>query len=1043
MQPYLSQRKSNLGKFRRESFSFLFFLGVVLFSTLPIFAELLPIKSYTVADGLQRDEVKRIRRDSRGFMWFCTDDGISRFDGVGMTNFTTADGLPHRIVEDFLETKTGAIYIATDKGLARLNPFGLRGSTETPLFTVFLPDNPKAEKIVTLMEDKAGQVWVGTSDGLYKLMETGGKVSFENVPLGTPLVVSGGAALIASEPNSLYVKTILEDRHHTLWVGTFGSGLFRFSPDGSVRHFTAPAELPDNKITDLLEARDGRLWIGMRSDKSGGVCLIDEAASKERPIGKCYTTKDGLGANWVRDIHQTSDGQIWVATLYGLCRWQGEDKTPVCRNYSAKNGLCDELQTLAEDNDGNLWTGSSCGAKKIARYGFTTYKGADGLLYDKVNSIFENSSGDLFALAFPKDKRIISRLEGDKFSLMKPNLPDNVDYHGWGWENTVWQDHLGAWWIASGYGLFRSPNKTSFENLDRTKLGKLETGAKDTDVFRVFEDSRGDIWILTVGDNYELLRWERAKNIWHNYTTQLGFSNFRFGTALVEDGYGNIWIGASSDNGNSALIRYRNGGFRILTQAEGAPSGSILDLFVDSRGRLWIPSTNDGLRRLDETNSDSFAFTKYTTANGLTVNATSAITEDEFGRIYVGTWKGIDRLNPDTGQIENFTTADGLPNDFVEVAYRDRYNNLWFGTYEGLAKFVPEPPRTRQPPTILINGLRVSGVPQVVSVLGETNIPRLELDAEQRQITVDFIGLGASLGEKLKYEYRLNDSDWAPTTERTVNFANLASSEYRFEVRAITADRIYSPTPATLSFRIAAPLWQRWWFMLGVLLSAALVIYLFYKNRLARLLEMERMRTRIATDLHDDIGANLTRISMLSEVANQQPTNGNGNLLTSIAEIARESVASMNDIVWAISPDHDRLLDLTRRMRQHAEEVFTYREIDLKFNAPSSDSDLKLSVGVRRDVLLIFKEAVNNAARHSDCTKVEIDFACENSILRLQIKDNGKGFATEVESDGHGLRSIARRAKTLGGNLHIESQTEKGTSVKFELPLPKSTYAGA
>jgi signal transduction histidine kinase/streptogramin lyase len=1034
MQVYVGHKKSGLGKLRRESFSFLFFAVVVLFSALPIFAELLPIKSYTVADGLQRDEVKRIRRDSRGFMWFCTDDGISRFDGVGMTNFTTADGLPNRIVEDFLETKNGAIYIATDKGLARLNPLGLRGSAANPLFTVFLPDNPKAEKILTLMEGSAGQVWVGTSDGLYKLMEMGGEISFENVPLGTPLVVSGGGAIIASEPNSLYVKTILEDRHKTLWIGTFGSGLFRLSPDGSVRHFTAPAELPDNKITDLLEDSHGQLWMSLRSDKLGGVCLMDEKAN-EHPLKKCYTTKDGLDANWVRDIHETRDGQLWLATLSGLCRWQGEGNTPVCKNYSAKNGLCNHLLTLGEDNDGNLWTGSPCGAKKIARYGFTTYKGADGLFFDTVNSIFENSSGELFALAFPQTERIISRWDGDKFSLAKPNLPKNVDYHGWGWEKTVWQDSQGAWWIPSGYGLFRSPNKTNFENLDRVKLQKIATGAKDKEAFRLFEDSRGDIWILTVGDYYELLRWERAKNIWHNYTSQVGFSNFRIGTAVVEDHHGNIWIGASSDNGNSALIRYRNGQFRIVTQAEGAPSGSIMSLFVDSRGRLWIPSTNDGLRRLDETNSDHFEFTKYATANGLTSNATSAITEDVFGRIYIGTWQGIDRLNPDTGQIENFTTADGLPNDFVEVAYRDRHNNLWFGTHEGLAKFAPEPPRTRQPPTI--------GVPQVVSVLGETNIPQLELNAQQRQITVDFIGLGASLGEKLKYEYRLNDSDWTPTTERTVNFANLAASEYRFEVRAITADRIYSQTPAKFNFRIAAPLWQRWWFMLGVLLSTALVIYLFYKNRLARLLEMERMRTRIATDLHDDIGANLTRISLLSEVANQQTTNGNSNLLTSIAEIARESVASMNDIVWAISPDHDRLLDLTRRMRQHAEEVFTYREIDLKFNNPSSDSDLKLSVGVRRDVLLIFKEAVNNAARHSDCTKVEIDFACENSILSLQIKDNGKGFATDLESDGHGLRSMARRAKTLGGSLNIESQTDKGTSVKFALPLPKSTYAGA
>ena len=475
--------------------------------------------------------------------------------------------------------------------------------------------------------------------------------------------------------------------------------------------------------------------------------------------------------------------------------------------------------------------------------------------------------------------------------------------------------------------------------------------------------------------------------------------------------------------------------FAVSRTGENAPRGWARDLFLDSRGRLWIASTGDGLRRIDETNSENLKFIAYTPAEGLTSVATASVTEDAFGRIYVGTWRGVDRITPETGQIENFTVADGLPASFVENAHRDRQNNLWFGTNEGLARFVPEPPRTRVPPTVLITGLRVEGEPQSVSILGETWIAPLDLNSEQRQITVDFLGLGASLGEKLKYEYRFGDAaDWTATGERSLNFANLAAGDYKFEVRAQTADRIYSP-PATVSFRIAAPFWQRWWFVASILILTALAIYLFYKNRVARLLEMERMRTRIATDLHDDIGANLTRISLLSEVAKQKSTNGSGMLLTSIADIARESVASMNDIVWAISPDHDSLLDLTRRMRQHAEEVFSFRDVDLDFNAPASD--LKLSVGVRRDVLLIFKEAVNNAAKHSDCAKVEIDFRCENSVLHLSIADDGKGFDSGENYDGQGLRSMTRRAAALGGNLKINSRQTAGTIVEFTLPLLK------
>jgi signal transduction histidine kinase len=198
------------------------------------------------------------------------------------------------------------------------------------------------------------------------------------------------------------------------------------------------------------------------------------------------------------------------------------------------------------------------------------------------------------------------------------------------------------------------------------------------------------------------------------------------------------------------------------------------------------------------------------------------------------------------------------------------------------------------------------------------------------------------------------------------------------------------------------------------------------------------VRTRIATDLHDDIGANLTRISLLSELAKQQ--RGNGNLLTSIAEIARESVSSMNDIVWAISPEHDRLLDLTRRMRQHAEEVFALQDIKLNFHAPAADSGTYLRASIRRDVLLIFKEAVNNAARHSQCTEVAIDFYSDHHVLRLQISDNGKGFEVSAQSNGHGLSSMERRATSLGGALTVNSRPGYGTTVHLNLPLPKASH---
>ena len=1024
-------RKENITKRqnngRKLLLLFLRLAAVLILCVSTHLAERLPIKTYTVADGLLRDNVFKIKSDSRGFLWFCTNEGISRFDGYAFTNFTTDDGLPDRHVNDFLETRNGTILIATNTGLAKLNAKGLRGSSENPLFNISLPDNPNAKTIKALFEDENGVIWVGTSDGLFRLIEKDNQFAFEVVHLGNRL----------AETDRVEIVCLVKDRRSALWIGTLSNGLFRLLPDGQIEHYTTADNLPSNNIASLLEDKHGRIWAGMsHSDNVGGLCLlVAEPNPNQKIVERHYTAKDGLPSNWIPALYQTSDGKFWVGTTGGLCLWQGDGGDSVCKIYTAKNDLCDrETWSITEDKDGNLWTGTRCGAKKKARFGFTTYTETDGLAGAAVNSIFENRDGELF-VSVNVAKRPVSRFDGGGFTLVKPNFPPSVDIYGWGWKQTVWQDSAGDWWFPTGRGLYRFPKPARFEDLAITTPQKIDTGANDSEVFRIFEDSRGDVWIATTFPN-ELLRWERAANNWHNYTQEAGFSSRRIGTAFVEDKFGNLWIATGEDD--SALIRYRNGQFKVFTQTDGAPKGWTRDLFLDHAGRLWLANLI-GLLRLDNTNDDSLQFVKYTTAEGLSSNGVTCVTEDASGRIYIGTARGLDRLNPQSGQVENFTTADGLPDSYIEVAYRDRNNALWFAATNGLARFVPEPERQRMPPTILITGLRVAGLVQPISILGETEISNIELDSDERQVTINFVGLGANLGEKLRYEYRLGgeSAEWIPTTERTLNFANLASGDYRFEIRSVTADRIYSQTPATISLRIATPIWQRWWFIAG--LSALLIfsVYLFSRYRLSRLLEMERMRTRIATDLHDDIGANLTRISLLSEVAKQKSENGSGSLLTSIADIARESVASMNDIVWAISPDNDSLLDLTRRMRQHAEEVFSFREIDLDFNAPASD--LKLSVGVRRDVLLIFKEAVNNAAKHSDCSKVEIDFRVEHSILSLRIKDNGSGFDSENQtSDGQGLRSMTRRARALGGKLDIQSND--GTTIKFELPLPKLSY---
>jgi signal transduction histidine kinase len=345
---------------------------------------------------------------------------------------------------------------------------------------------------------------------------------------------------------------------------------------------------------------------------------------------------------------------------------------------------------------------------------------------------------------------------------------------------------------------------------------------------------------------------------------------------------------------------------------------------------------------------------------------------------------------------------------------------------------------------VIVSGLRIRGVPRRISELGETQVEQLELPPDQNQVQIEFVGLDFRPAAALQYQYKLEseDSDWsAPSSERTVNYASLAPGSYRFFVRAVSADGVASGSPATIAFAVLAPVWRRWWFLSLAALLAAGAIYALYLYRIGQLLAVERIRTRIATDLHDDIGSCLSQITILSEVSRARLNSNDPRQvepLSKIAEISRALADSMNDIVWAINPARDRLTDLVWRMREFAGDLFIPRDIELVFEAPAADQDLRLDLEARRQFFLIFKECANNIARHSGCSEVKFRFAVEAGRLVLQADDNGKGFNVREASrgaGGQGLTSMRLRAERLGGTVTLHSAEHQGTTLTVCIPL--------
>ncbi|HEY0051601.1 MAG TPA: two-component regulator propeller domain-containing protein, partial [Pyrinomonadaceae bacterium] len=507
-------------------------------------AEKIPFRSYTTAEGLAHDRVNRIIRDSRGFLWFCTSEGLSRFDGYEFKNYRQDEGLPHRGVMDFLETRDGNLWLATGDGIVLFNPAGAAqnstGGQEKPdapkMFRVFRDKDLKADiqswAAIDLLEDSRGTIWAATEYGLYRLDSAEGdwrlqRVETENWgPLSTDFI------------------QLLEDRTGALWIGA-GKGLYRILPDGSVQ------KIDDRlRVESLLEDRAGRIWVGSGGGESRGLYQFVLAENNQPRLARAFDSRDGLtDDHWMNELLETTDGRIFVAVGDGLNEYtpSSDQNAPQFRTL-----LNEGLVSLGEDTSGNLWLGTvSSGALRLARRGFVAFDEADGLKSRLTASILRGANDELYVLAGD-----FHRFDGNRFVGVAPLgiVPTN-----WSTNQISFQDSAGEWWITGGVGLQRYPPVKKLEDLARTPHKKIYTtadGLFTNSVFQLFEDSRGDIWISTIGhESDSVQRWERATDTIHRYTTADGLPFQNCPTAIGEDSAGNIWLGFYS----GGLVRFRQG----------------------------------------------------------------------------------------------------------------------------------------------------------------------------------------------------------------------------------------------------------------------------------------------------------------------------------------------------------------------------------------------------------------------------------------------------------------------------------------------------
>jgi signal transduction histidine kinase len=824
-----------------------------------------------------------------------------------------------------------------------------------------------------------------------------------------------------------------------LWVG-HQSGLAIFKPPPASSYSTAGA------LDQPLEDRSIVHAAARRRELQNGPADLPHA-----PREAVYFDTTRLGG-WqaISDLLRSQSGVIRVITNRVVFEFSGG------RFVSLDDPrLHGALAYAAEDREGNLWLANrATGLLRVARHGFITFRESDGL-GPSVAAVFEDRAGEVIVIS---QGWRVSRFDGVSFTTIRANIPTLARGAGWGANLKAIEDHRGDWWFATGAGLLRFSGIRRIENLATAMPTTYTTrdGLAQDSINRLFEDSRGDIWIASLIPSREVLtRWDRSSGSFQRYSDVDGLRAFNAPTSFYENANHILFI-TLRDGG---IARYDGRSFRVLSSADGLPPGNIGGAIADRAGKLWCWSAL-GVYRIDDLSAARLQPIMVAPARQMRGGNVGALVEDARGSLYLAGGGGIARIDDASTAVGSgtpriaslYTTSDGLAGNEVNAAYSDRSGRLWFGTTQGLSYYEPAKGGSVSAPQVRIGGLRVAGVDRPVSPAGADRVAGVELSPGRSQLEVAFFGIDFSPGNTLSFEYRLIGAgdDWSvPSPLRSVMFSNLAPGTYEFEVRAVSAAGERSPQTARALFRVLPPVWRRWWFitLAAVVVLSGVAGFEHYRAanrreisraREERLAALEQVRRRIAADLHDEIGSSLTQISILSEVALQQGTRAmpeRSHALSMIAASSRELVDAMSDIVWAINPAKDHLADLTQRMRRTAADAFATTNTGLRLELPPGDQEIALGANVRREVFLIFKEAVNNIVKHSACSEVVIRLGIEGTVLRLDVHDNGRGFDPSEPSEGYGLASLRNRAAALGGSLAVASAPGSGTAITLHLPM--------
>ncbi len=925
------------------------------------YSQTLPFRSYSIEKGLSESVVHSLIQDEKGYIWAGTGFGLNRFDGVRFKQYYEDDGLPDSRVNEILEDQRGTLWLGTDSGVALM----IGDSISTPGFLSELSEFV----IHSIFEDTDQNIWISTGgNGVWRLNQ--------NRELRNVTEQFGF--------KGIWGRTVAQTPDGVLWIGT-SDGLARLEG----RNFTFHEELFGQSMADIRDLKvsyDGSLWIG---SSEGLYHLADGQLNR-------YDSRYGINDLSIQSIAITDRGTVWVGTESGASYFNGNQFT----NYTTEQGLSALIvyETLI-DREGNVWFGTLGGGLSFfSGEIFNNYNVDSGLTNNVVNAFAEDHEGNVWIGMYGGG---ISKFDGESFTHLDESngLVDNKIF-------TLFEDSRKRLWIGTRDGLSVQEN------------GFIREVPQEIFPFRVIrkivEDDEGYLWIATYNDG--VIRFDGEN--YRQYNTGRGLLNNTVMDIKI-DKEGTFWFATYG-----GVASYDGASFRHFTIADGLPSNGVIHIHIDHNDALWF-STFNGVAKMEGDTIRSLV-----SDNQVGIISYFTIQDMQLG-YWIGTNRGIYRFDPDlyfdsNNQIERiqsyklFNTNQGLIanelNAGASLVASD--GTIWLGTVEGLSLFYPYRIRINNtPPGIEFEEIMVSGVST-----SEKESPIYSHD--QNFVQISFTGLSYDSPNQILYEYRLKglDQGWQTTRERTVRYPSLTPNQYEFQVRGYNADGVASEKTARFAFKIKPPFWLQWWFIALIFVAVIGLILFYYRYfRATKQIDIERMRVQIASDLHDDVGSSLTELALQTDFLRAGDIGDElRDTLQQLGDQSRKIVTSLDDIVWSIDARNDTAGDMTDRMQDYINHIFRGDEPMVCYDFERLKMDEKLPVHVKENLYLIFKESVNNIAKHSNASKVNILFSFNGKTFELLVRDNGTSSKSERKS-GQGLRNIKLRADRIGAKVNIDS----------------------